>query len=395
MNPKIAQKPSHERQRNEELVIGTLHARQPLSRRGVAQHTGISYPTVSKILADLVATKVVDEQDDKYSGFGRPAKVYRLADENRSVLGLVIGPAHCELVVANCDGHIRDDSTCRFRTPRRFSTLIRTIAERVAHLAGGVEGNLMGLGATIPGQIDRESQKIVTCPNMHQVEGKQIGAELKRALNIPTAVVQCMQGLYLAERMFGEAQTLNDFVLLNYYGGLGVAVCVEGRLLTGASGLAGEFGHTTIDVNGPVCGCGNRGCLETFATDKVVAEIVSRRIGRTIDVEELFQQDAQQRFDIDDILEQAVDYLAVGVASAINIFNPEAVFLHGRFLHLRETLCDRLREQVRRRALAASFERCRIVPVEQRVQESERVGAVAAILHQLTVGRRAQELADV
>ncbi len=391
---RTAQPPSAARQRNEELVIGTLQARSRLSRRGVAQHTGISYPTVSKILADLVATKVVDEQDDEYVGFGRPGKVYSIAGESRSVIGLVIGPVNCELVVAGCDGRIRNDSTVCFRTPRRFPALIRTIAERVERLAKNLDGQLMGLGVTVPGLIDRESQEIVACPNIHQLAGKRVGAELEKILQVPTAVVQCMHGLFLAERMFGEARGIDDFVLLNYYGGLGIAVCSGGQLMTGANGLSGEFGHITVDLAGPRCGCGNRGCLETFATDQVVAHAVSQRIGRDIDIEQIVQQDAAAALDIDDILQRAVDYLAVGVAAATNIFNPEAIFLHGRFLHLRATLFERLEQQVRQRALAASLDRCKIISVHQRPQESERVGAVAAIVHQLTAGRRVRELAN-
>ncbi len=350
----------------------------------MAQQTGISYPTVSKILADLVAAKVVDEQDEEYIGFGRPAKVYQLASEVRAVLGLVIGPVNCELVVSGCDGRIRDESTCRFRTPRRFSTLIKTIGKRLKQMQGEGE-EFIGLGVTVPGLIDRETEEIVKSPNIPQLDGKRFGAELEQVIGLPVAVVQCMHGLFLAERMFGEARDLNNFLLLNYNGGLGIAVCNDDQLMYGSNGLAGELGHTTVDVEGPVCGCGNRGCLETFATDKVVAESVSRRLGKNLDISEAAQLHAGGELDIDDILERAVDYLAIGVASAVNIFNPEVVFLHGRFLHLQDRLFDRLCEQVRQRALAATLEQCRIIRVNQRTQESERAGAVAAIVHQLTI----------
>jgi predicted NBD/HSP70 family sugar kinase len=392
---KTAQKPSILRQRNQELVIATLQSRERLSRRGVAQQTGISYPTVSKILVDLVASKVVDEQDDEYTGFGRPGKVYRIAKETRAVLGLVIGPVNCELVLSGCDGRIRDESTFRFRTPRRFSTLIKTIKERIERITLGDCEELIGLGATVPGLIDRTTQTIVESPNMPQLDGKQLGQELERAIKLPVTVVQCMHGLFLAERMFGEARNMNDFVLLNYVGGLGIAVGCDGKLMDGAHGLAGEFGHTTVDISGPICACGNRGCLEVFATDKVVAEAVSKRIGRDVDFKEVEQLVLKEQLDIADILERATDYLAVGVASTINIFDPEAVFLHGRFLHLQDTLFNRLLEQVGKRALAASLDRCRITCVNQRPQESERAGAVAAIVHQLTVRRRAKELSNV
>ena len=376
------------RHRNQERVIATLKAHPFLTRRALAREAGISYPTVSKILADLVAAKVVIERQDRGFGLGRPPKVYRLAADTRVVLGLSIGPAKSELVASGCDGRILEASTRTFRTPRRFSTLTRTIKDHMDRmvLEGGQE--IIGVGVSVPGLIDRQSRRVVQSPNLPSLDGRSLGVEMEQALEIPVAVVQCMHGLFLAERMYGEARHYDDFVLLNYVGGLGIAACSEGRFLSGAHGLAGELGHITVDVNGPRCGCGNRGCLETFATDQVVARAVSQRLGVELDFDGVCRRDQEERLEIDDVLDRATDYLAIAVAATINIFDPKVVFLHGRFLQMRRRLFDRLEAQVRRRALSLSLERCRLVSATERTKTSERIGAVAAIVHHLTALQR-------
>ncbi len=386
----LSESPAIQRRRNQERVIGVLRASQPLSRQEIARMAGISYPTASKILSELIRARLVDElpQSPHNRRAGRPGKLYCLAGENRAVAGLVLGTERCELVLARCDGTVRADSIRRFATPQDYARLLETIRQQLHQAVRPTGLELIGLGLTVPGLVDQAQGHVVACPNLHQLDGKPLAEDLQRALEVPVAAVQCMHGLFLAERLFGQTRGLNDFVLLNYVGGLGAAICCNGSLLTGSGGLAGELGHVTVDPQGPLCGCGNRGCLETFCTDRVLAQAVSRRLGEKLDIYQIEQRHARQRLPIDDLLDRATDYLALAVATAVNLFNPQAVFLYGRFLHLREGLLDRLHQQVQQRALAAPLRQCRLVAVNRRVQELEQVGAVAAIVHRLGAGNR-------
>ncbi len=372
-----------ERQRNEERVLSTLRDEPLLSRRTIAERAGVSYPTVTKILADLVGSQVVDELDHIYQGFGRPGKLYRLAAQSRFVAGLVVGTRSCELVLAGCDGRIHEQTQQRFKTPARFSTLVRLVAQRLAKLEQELDGTLLGLGVTIPGLVDTATGKVLTSPNVKQLQGRTVAVDLQKELSFPVTAVPCMHGLFLAERLFGRVRQCDDFILLNYVGGLGTAICSGGNLLTGAHGMAGELGHITVDNNGPACACGNRGCLETKCTDRVIEDVVSIRLGKNLTFDQIVAADRLEALPIDDLLDEAVDYLAIGVATAINLFDPQAVFLYGRFLHLRPSLADRLRSQVTQRSIS-SLKHCRLHLVADRVQELERAGAVATIIRHLT-----------
>ena len=388
MTERAEQRTFIERQLNEQRVLRVLQDGGTLSRKQVAERAGVSYPTVSKIIETLVASGLVEELDDQYSGQGRPGKVYRLPVESRQVAGLVIGPVKCDLVAGRFDGRLAHDSARRFATPRRRATLLNSIQRQVGMLREQAGGELSGIGVSVPGLIQRDEGRIIECPNLKQLDGCRLRAELEDRLAMPVQVVQSMHAQLLAERMHGLARGVDHFVLLNFHGGLGICVSLDGRVMRGATGLAGEFGHITVEPEGPVCGCGNRGCLETLATDKIVAESVSRRTGRELDIEDVLSLAEAGVIDATAELERATDYLAIGVAAAINTFNPEVLLVSGRFLSASPALSERLRAAVGRRALKTSFEACRIEITTRPPQQAELRGAVASIVHELTLGSR-------
>jgi N-acetylglucosamine repressor len=152
-----------------------------------------------------------------------------------------------------------------------------------------------------------------------------------------------------------------------------------GRLLTGNSGMAGEIGHITVEREGRLCGCGNRGCLETVATDSAFAHDVSRLLGRRAGIDEAIEAMQSGRVDASDVLERFVDYLAIGVAAVINIFNPSTLFLHGKLLRSDTSVFNRVLTAAGKRSLKPNFGDCSIL----QSQGDKRLGAVAGIIRNL------------
>jgi len=381
-----------ERQRNLERVMGVLQARAPLSRAEISEDTGISYPTVSRIISDLVNAKVVTKRDDDYLGVGRPRKVYELASTNRTVIGLVLGPARCEIVLGGCDGSIRDDSTLFFNMPDNYEDLLDEITRQVERIKVEYHLHPLGIGMTVPGQVDRHSQRLISCPNIPQLVGRQIGGDLHEKLGMPTSVVQCMHGAFLAERLFGVAKQIDNFILLTHSGGIGIAVCSHGKLIQGVGGLAGEFGHTVVDPDGPLCGCGNRGCLETFASDNAVAKAISKKTGRSLSYPEAIELIQSGGVEATDILNTTIEHLANAVSLLINIFNPEAVFVYGFLWNADSELFDQFKDLIAKQTLKANYDQCRLISNQGRPQIVERRGAIAALVHKLSLGQRLEQL---
>jgi N-acetylglucosamine repressor len=317
------------------------------------------------------------------AALGRPGKVLRLASRAVSVLGLAVGARHCELIAAGLDGEVRPDCVRTFATPARYGDLLRAVARHARQLGREAGTTVLGLGVSVPGLLNRWEGRTVFSPNLHQTDGRCLGDDLRRRLGGEVALVQESHALCLAEQTYGAARGVADFAMLDISEGLGLGVVQDGRFVEGHSGLAGELGHITVELDGRRCGCGNQGCLETVATDTALAARVSERLGRPVTIEEVVELAQAGKLKIGDEFERVLQYLAVGLAAVINVFNPHKLFVHGRFLDAAPHLTDRLLALTRRRALAPSLADCEIV----RARGSKPLGAVAGIVHRLTTGR--------
>ena len=168
--------------------------------------------------------------------------------------------------------------------------------------------------------------------------------------------------------------------MLDVSTGLGLGVMTGGEVLAGHSGMAGELGHLTVDPDGLRCGCGNRGCLETLATDSALVRMLSTRAGRALSVEEAADLLRDRAADFQHEIRTVSEYLAIAIAAVINIFNPTALFVHGVLLAGAADRFARVLDRVRQRTLTASLADCTIVAT----RSSKRQAAIAGIMHHLT-----------
>src|SRR5262249_26327157 len=156
--------------------------------------------------------------------------------------------------------------------------------------------------------------------------------------------------------------------------GVSMSAVTNGELVRGKSGFAGEIGHMSVHPDGPPCGCGNRGCLETFVSDPAIAARVSARLGRTLDIDGVVTLYNANPSALNRALADILNSLPIAFATLINALTPASLYLHGRLLDLGEDLIPRVIEETRRRALGPSFSDCEI----RRSRGNKRQGALAA-----------------
>lgn len=361
-------------------VVETLLARGPLTRADVARLTGISPTTVSSAVAQVLKAGLVEETDAAITGPGRPGKILRLNTASAQIVGVAVEPEFCQVLAGGLDGRPLPHRHARFPTPNSYARLLAEIERHARRWMDAADGpRTFGLGVSLPGLVDPNGGRAVFSPNLHQTDGQQPARDLSDRLGVPTVLVQENDALCLAEaRAHGAA----DLAVLDYTGGLGTGVLVNGRLLGRHHGLPQELGHLTAVPDGLVCGCGNRGCLETVATDAAFARLVSARAGRPLTVEEAMDAVRSGRVPAADDLDRVLDYLAVAVAAVTNLFAPPLVVLHGRLLDLAPDLMDRLTVKAAARKLAPFRDRCRLV----RATTTKAQGALAGILDHLFEG---------
>lgn len=373
---------------NEWRVLRAIRQQGSMSRAEVARFAGITAPTASKTVESLLREGWLVEEAATEMGRGRPAKRLRLPDREAQVLGVVVDAPRCRLAVAGLDGVVRSDSSVSFPTPATYDELLDEITIQATALIQRSPVPTLGIGISQPGLVDYNEQRGLLSPNVHITDGHSPVKDLAARLELPAVMLQEQHAHCLSERLYGHGRDQDDFAILDIWTGLGIGVVLGGRLLTGHRGLAGEFGHMTVRPEGKLCGCGNRGCLETEASDLAFAAEVSRRCGREVHPNELVSLLENNDPDAHAVLESVSHYLSIAVGAIINIFNPRTLVVYGRVLQDYAPLLPRVLEEARSHSLAPSFASCNLF-----VSRSSKIqGAVAAILEHLMNSRLPEPL---
>ena len=362
---------------NERRVLREIQARGPLSRADLVRQTDLSAPTVSKAVGSLIAAKLVEELAPPGPARGRPAAVVRLASATAQVLGVVVDAGTTAVIAAGLDGVVH--TTSSVPTTPSYAELIDRVAAACRELMNRPGVTTFGVGVSLPGLLDYRAGTSVLSPNVHATDGHAPAADLAERLDCECVVIQEMHALCLAELAAGRAAGLSDFAILDVGVGVGLGVMTGGRLLKGHRGLAAELGHVTVMAEGGrPCGCGNAGCLETVASDAALAARLSERLGRPVGVPEAHELASAGGAKRE--LAEVAGYLGLGVAAVVNLFNPQAVFVHSELVRRDPKFLEMVRGAVAKRALPPSLAGCQVLPA----QGTKPAGAVAAILRRLT-----------
>jgi predicted NBD/HSP70 family sugar kinase len=276
---------------SESRLVRFFGERGASSAAEIARATGLARSTISMALAELRRSGLVVEvaPTEIARGVGRPAATYALNPEAGTCVGLHLGLDEVRLLVADvshsviCENRVklgRDYSPAHAAEAARASVR-EAYASRGLPLRG-----LLGVGISVSGPVrpDGRVQRASVVPTW---EGVDIRETFEPALERPIFADNESNCAAIAEMTWGAAQASDDFVLFKVDVGVGGAIVVGGRVLRGAAGGAGEFGHMTIDPKGELCRCGNRGCLELSGSFLKALELASRLHGRPIDIDQL------------------------------------------------------------------------------------------------------------
>jgi glucokinase len=277
----------------------------------------------------------------------------------------------------------------------RIATMIEQSIAETTTSHGITREQVLGVGIGSPGPLDREKGIVIVTPNLGWRDfplRDRIGA----AVGLPATLDNDANCATLGEWWIGAARGGRHVVGITIGTGIGGGLVLDGRLFHGASDVAGEIGHTTVDVTGRRCKCGNYGCIEAYASAPAIAERACEALehGETSTISLLVNGDlsritARVVYDAAkggdpvalEIVREAAKFLGAGLANLLNIFNPDVVVIAGGVTAAGDTLFDPLRAEIRRRAFRPAVDACRVVagtlPGTAGV-----AGAVAAFLQQ-------------
>ncbi|MCP3804315.1 ROK family transcriptional regulator [Allokutzneria sp. A3M-2-11 16] len=253
------------RDHNSALVLSLVRRSGELSRVQVAEHTGLTGQAISKIIARLLADGLVREGRREVHGRGKPRTMLRLVGSARHALGAHIDRDELRLVLVDLTGEVVASRARTYeRTPLEPETAVGMLADMVAEMvAEQAPAEITGLGIGLPGPLDHTTGTVLGAthlPGWDKVPLAELAAE---RTGLPVLVDKDTNTAILAEN-WDRGDTLNDAALVYVGTGIGAGLVLGGRIHRGARTNAGEFGHTTLSVDGPLCACGRRGCVEAL-----------------------------------------------------------------------------------------------------------------------------------
>ena len=278
----------------------------------------------------------------------------------------------------------------------RIARMIDTVIAETISETGAKRSDFAGVGIGSPGPLDRERGIVIVTPNLGW-RNFPLRDEISKRVDLPASLDNDANCATIGEWWCGAARGARHVIGITIGTGIGGGLILDGRLFHGASDVAGEIGHTTIDSTGRRCKCGNYGCLEAYASGPAIAERAREALagGEPSALTKLVNGDltritAQLVYDAakkdDDVARQVVretaNFLGAGVANLLNIFNPDVVVIAGGVTQAGAPLFEPLRAEVRRRAFRPAVEACRILPGTLRGSAGV-VGAVATFKQQV------------
>ncbi len=370
--------PSLLRRLNTRCVLDTLLHQGPCTRAELARQTAISAPTVSKLVDRMLQAGLIEEDRKLATTRGRPGKRLQLAKRNSRVLGIAVDVEKITYVHAGLDGAVDPHEVQSAPTPDTYPAFLDLLQE-IVETTAREKTRLLDVGLSFPGLIERGSHRIEFSPNLPFLNGQSPGAELQEKTRLDVVTRHELHGLCLAERMTGGAEAVRDFAIVDISGGFGVGVMSDGQFLRGRRGFGGELGHITVVPEGKLCGCGNRGCLETVATDTSFLRAVAEKAGEPLSIDQIIERTRSGELDIRPELEELCQFLSIGLAAVINIFNPSHIFLYSNLFRVSPSLLTDITERTMHRALTPSARDCRLM----RTRADKTCGAVATAIDHL------------
>lgn len=340
-------------------VFERVRAAGTVARVTLARELGVSPASVTTATSELIETGLIEEvtapRDDS-AGRGRPAQALGVRAGAHRVAGMKLSDREHTAVVVDFAGNLIADDVI----PRRPGAMalpdmldgIQSLLNRVCTKAGIGPADLSAVGIGVPGFIDGETGTVLWSSTLTD-RGVPLGRAVQARLGLPVVIDNDANLVALAELWFGAGRRLADFAVVTIEHGVGMGLVLNHRIWRGSRGIGMELGHTKVQIDGALCRCGQRGCLEAYIADYALAREASTALNWghrepppvNVLLESLFDHAKAGNGAARSIFRRAGRYLAVGLSNVINLFDPALVILSGErmrydYLYAKETLAE-------------------------------------------------------
>lgn len=348
---------------NRGKVMEIIRNKRVVYRAELMRMTGLSMPTIMKITDGFIQAGLVVDAGKGESSGGKPPVLLEIVPQSRLFIGMDISGAKFKCIIMDLCGDIVYQKFCLRRDLNMKESVTETIIEFIEDTireAGIDRSKLSGLGLSVPGIVEA-GNGIVIASIDYNWKNKDLCTPLSEHFGIPTFIENSSRTMAVGEKWFGKGEKSDNFALVTIGHGIGAAFIINGEIYDGFYKLSGEVGHMVIDPNGPVCKCGKRGCLETFASgnaikmqaislggeaeDSKILELVNGEKEK-IDVDIVFKAESAGDPLASKIIDNAIRYLTIGLENLISILDCKLVVLSGYVVKDNDWFAERVKKRI-------------------------------------------------
>jgi len=346
---------------NRGIVLNLIRKRQPISRADLARVSGLQRSTVSLITEQLIREKWVISGPIGRLPRGRRPTFLQLNDR-RAIMVVDLRPTITTLAISDANGRFLSQQ--EIPTPSDARTASLQLAEKVRGMISSRRDLLFeGIGVSVPGRFEEKRQRILFAPNLNwdEFDSFDLRAPLEKSTGLQVEMENAGNACALAEVWFGQGERARDLVVVTVSEGVGVGLISNGQVVRGLNGLAGEFGHVPLDLNGPQCGCGARGCWELYASNWAALRYYheSSATSNRLSFRQLLSLAASGDSLALKALEQMARAIGRGMRMIVAGVSPEEIVFVGEFTSLWERVGPVIEEAVGKAVLVGGPPRVR------------------------------------
>lgn len=379
---------------NKSKVFDLIRKQGPISRVEISRCIGLSIPTVMKITDEFVQKRFVHDIGKGESSGGKRPELLEVTPDSKFIIGVGIGRSKTNVLIMNLMGQVVFKETMitgdTLDSGRWIARLIEVI-EVLIRRSGLEQEQFLGMGIGMPGILEEGTGKVLFSPDF-KWENVDIATPVKRTFQMDITIENANRALAMGEYFYGAGTNSKNFIVVNLGHGIGSAIMQEGELFRGSSGSSGEIGHIVLEKDGPRCNCGNRGCLEAIASGNAIArdaKIAVLQGEQTVlsEITDLNRIDAKEVFRAaqggdrlsEKIVERAIQYVGIGLANYINLFDPDLIILSGGLMNAGDLFFNGIKDVLRERQMRFAVRQVRL-EVSQMGENGTAIGSASTVL---------------
>jgi N-acetylglucosamine repressor len=373
---------------NKTTILNKIRLSGSISRADIARETGITPPTVSSIVKELIRENLVKESHLGQSIGGRKPTLLQLKEDGYYVIGMDAGSKTIKGIISDLVGNIYSRAEVEIHqniTKEEFLTSLSAVVEQL--LSGYKQhiDKILGIGIAMHGVIDIETGTSLSSVNSGLIN-VPITQTLEKRFNLPVFVENNSRAMTLGEYWFGNEGAPKSFAVINIGRGVGSGLIDDNKLIHGAQGVNGEIGHASISLDGEQCRCGNIGCFETFVTGDAIVRRAKRNISdasENLNAEEVYRLAKQGKKEYIQVLEETGKFIGIGIVNFIHTVNPNKIVLSGGVMKSKEFLLPSIQQTISERVLIGKLREETIIEVSKLGDDITVLGATALLLSEL------------